>query len=82
MISLIVTSIVTVSRAMDFEAPEKGNSGLLALCIGKELSQVLHTLAHEFSHVMQWYEDDPIYKREEVQRREHLQVGSRHRTSC
>jgi len=45
-----------------FEAPEKGNSGILALCIGKDLSQVLHTLAHEFSHVMQWYEDDPIYK--------------------
>ena len=45
-----------------FEAPEKGNSGVLALCIGKDLSQVLHTLAHEFSHVMQWYEDDPIYK--------------------
>ena len=66
-----------------FEAPEKGNSGILALCIGKDLSQVLHTLAHEFSHVMQWYEDDPIYEDpgEEIERREYIQTRSRHRTS-
>lgn len=44
-----------------FEAPEKGESGFLVVCIGKDLSEVLHTLAHEFSHLMQWYEDDPLY---------------------
>ena len=44
-----------------FEAPEKGESGFLVVCIGKDLNEVLHTLAHEFSHLMQWYEDDPLY---------------------
>ena len=31
------------------------------ICIDKEIDEVLHTLAHEFSHLMQWYEDDPCY---------------------
>lgn len=44
-----------------FEHPEKGESGSLVICIDKEKDEVLHTLAHEFSHLMQWYEDDPIY---------------------
>ena len=44
-----------------FEAPEKGESGILVICIDKEINEVLHTLAHEFSHLMQWYEDDPCY---------------------
>ena len=44
-----------------FEAPEKGESGILIVCINKEIDEVLHTLAHEFSHLMQWYEDDPLY---------------------
>jgi hypothetical protein len=44
-----------------FEAPEKGESGILIVCIDKDLNEVLHTLAHEFSHLMQWYEDDPLY---------------------
>jgi|TARA_R100001460_G_scaffold5420_2_gene15044 hypothetical protein len=44
-----------------FEASEKGESGFLVVCTGKDLSEVLHTLAHEFSHLMQWYEDDPLY---------------------
>ena len=44
-----------------FEAPEKGESGILIVCIDKDLNEVLHTLAHEFSHLMQWYEDDPVY---------------------
>jgi len=44
-----------------FEAPEKGESGILIVCIDKEINEVLHTLAHEFSHLMQWYEDDPLY---------------------
>ena len=44
-----------------FEAPEKGESGILVICIDKEIDEVLHTLAHEFSHLMQWYEDDPSY---------------------
>ena len=44
-----------------FEAPEKGESGILVICIDKEIDEVLHTLAHEFSHLMQWYEDDPCY---------------------
>ena len=44
-----------------FEAPNKGESGILAICIGKELNEVLHTLAHEFTHLLQWYEDDPLY---------------------
>jgi hypothetical protein len=44
-----------------FEAPERGESGILVICIDKEINEVLHTLAHEFSHLMQWYEDDPLY---------------------
>ena len=44
-----------------FEAPERGESGILIVCIDKEIDEVLHTLAHEFSHLMQWYEDDPLY---------------------
>ena len=44
-----------------FEAPERGESGILVICIDKEIDEVLHTLAHEFSHLMQWYEDDPLY---------------------
>ena len=44
-----------------FEAPERGESGILVICIDKEINEVLHTLAHEFSHLMQWYEDDPCY---------------------
>ena len=44
-----------------FEAPERGESGILVICIDKEINEVLHTLAHEFSHLMQWYEDDPSY---------------------
>ena len=44
-----------------FEAPEKGESGILVICIDKEIDEVLHTLAHEYSHVMQWFEDDPLY---------------------
>ena len=44
-----------------FEAPHRGESGILVLCIDKEIDEVLHTLAHEFSHLMQWYEDDPLY---------------------
>ena len=44
-----------------FRAPEKGESGILIVCIDKEIDEVLHTLAHEFSHLMQWYEDDPLY---------------------
>jgi hypothetical protein len=44
-----------------FEAPERGESGVLIVCIDKEIDEVLHTLAHEFSHLMQWYEDDPLY---------------------
>ena len=44
-----------------FEAPEKGESGILVICIDKEIDEVLHTLAHEFSHLMQWYEDDACY---------------------
>ena len=44
-----------------FEAPDKGESGFLVICIDKEIDEVLHTLAHEFSHLMQWYEDDPCY---------------------
>ncbi len=44
-----------------FEAPNKGDSGILAICIGKELNEVLHTIAHEFTHLLQWYEDDPLY---------------------
>ena len=44
-----------------FEHPERGESGSLVICIGKEKDEVLHTLAHEFSHLMQWYEDDPCY---------------------
>jgi hypothetical protein len=43
------------------EHPERGESGSLVICIGKEKDEVLHTLAHEFSHLMQWYEDDPRY---------------------
>jgi len=44
-----------------FEAPDKGESGILVICIGKELNEVLHTIAHEFTHLLQWYEDDPLY---------------------
>jgi hypothetical protein len=44
-----------------FEAPDRGESGILIICINKEIHEVLHTLAHEFSHLMQWYEDDPLY---------------------
>jgi len=44
-----------------FEAPHRGESGILVICIDKEINEVLHTLAHEFSHLMQWYEDDPLY---------------------
>ena len=44
-----------------FEAPEKGESGFLVICIDKEIDEVLHTLAHEYSHVLQWFEDDPLY---------------------
>ena len=44
-----------------FEAPHRGESGILVICIDKEINEVLHTLAHEFSHLMQWYEDDPCY---------------------
>ena len=44
-----------------FEAPDRGESGILIICINKEIHEVLHTLAHEFSHLMQWYEDDPVY---------------------
>jgi hypothetical protein len=44
-----------------FEAPDRGESGILIICINKEIHEVLHTLAHEFSHLMQWYEDDPAY---------------------
>ena len=44
-----------------FDAPEKGQSGILVICINKEIDEVLHTLAHEYSHVMQWFEDDPLY---------------------
>ena len=44
-----------------FEAPEKGESGILVICIDKEINEVLHTLAHEYSHVLQWFEDDPLY---------------------
>ena len=44
-----------------FEAPHRGESGILVICIDKEIDEVLHTLAHEFSHLMQWYEDDPLY---------------------
>ena len=44
-----------------FEAPEKGDSGFLVICINKEIDEVLHTLAHEYSHVLQWSEEDPRY---------------------
>tara|TARA_R100001463_G_scaffold94550_2_gene149084 strand:+ start:678 stop:1133 length:456 start_codon:yes stop_codon:yes gene_type:complete len=44
-----------------FEHPEKGDAGVLVICLDKPQDEVLHTLAHEFSHLMQWYEDDPLY---------------------
>jgi len=44
-----------------FQHPEKGDAGILVICIGKPIDEVFHTLAHEFSHLMQWYEDDPLY---------------------
>ena len=44
-----------------FEAPEKGESGFLVICINKEIDEVLHTLANEYSHVLQRFEDDPLY---------------------
>jgi hypothetical protein len=44
-----------------FQHPEKGDAGILVVCIDKPVDEVFHTLAHEFSHLMQWYEDDPLY---------------------
>ena len=52
---------MVVNRAMDTSRLERGESGILVICIDKEINEVLHTLAHEFSHLMQWYEDDPLY---------------------
>ena len=44
-----------------FEAPEKGESGILVICIDKEIDEVLHTLIHDNYDVLQWFEDDPLY---------------------
>jgi hypothetical protein len=41
--------------------PKRVSLGFLLFVLIKKIDEVLHTLAHEFSHLMQWYEDDPLY---------------------
>ena len=44
-----------------FNAPAGDESGIIAVAIGQPRSKWLHTLAHEYSHLWQWFRDDPVY---------------------
>ena len=44
-----------------FNAPDGDESGVIAVGIGGAKTKWLHTLAHEYSHMWQWFTDDPVY---------------------
>ncbi len=44
-----------------FNAPDGDESGVIAVAIGGAKTKWLHTLAHEYSHMWQWFHDDPVY---------------------
>ena len=45
-----------------FDPPSRTTPGTLCLSVaGKDLSEIYHTLAHEFSHLEQWVRDDALW---------------------
>jgi len=45
-----------------FDPPTRTSPGTLCLSVmGKELSEIYHTLAHEFCHLEQWVRDDALW---------------------
>ena len=45
-----------------FDPPTRHSPGTLCLSVaGKELSEIYHTLAHEFCHLEQWVRDDALW---------------------
>jgi hypothetical protein len=45
-----------------FDPPTRHSPGILCLSVaGKELSEIYHTLAHEFCHLEQWVRDDALW---------------------
>lgn len=45
-----------------FDPPSRTSPGTLCLSVmGKELSEIYHTLAHEFCHLEQWVRDDALW---------------------
>ena len=44
-----------------FEPPADRRLGTLAIAIGVPRSRWLHTLAHEYAHMIQWSRDDAVY---------------------
>ena len=44
-----------------FNAPDGDESGVIAIAVGGAKTKWLHTLAHEYSHMWQWFTDDPVY---------------------
>jgi hypothetical protein len=45
-----------------FDPPSRLSPGTLCLSVaGKDLSEIYHTLAHEFCHLEQWVRDDEVW---------------------
>jgi len=44
-----------------FQPPEDDSPGIIAVAIGQAQTKWLHTLAHEYAHMWQWFNDDPIW---------------------
>jgi len=44
-----------------FTPPEDDSPGFLVVPIGKQEQEWLHTLAHEYVHMCQWFRDDDVW---------------------
>ena len=44
-----------------FDAPDDDSPGVIAVAIGGAKTKWLHTLAHEYAHMWQWFTDDPVW---------------------
>lgn len=78
-----------------FVPPDEDDAGYIAIATGGKSEQWLHTLAHEYTHMLQWFRDHPLwvewqekgteisyYKLEEYTERQACRLIEKHGLPC
>lgn len=57
----IISGIGRERDSGHFMPPDEDSAGYIAIATGLQSAEWLHTLAHEYCHMLQWFRDHPLY---------------------